>query len=121
VSALENANPWLAADLRDAANQQHVVAELLRKLDAADVANVAKSRFLAIASHDLSEPLQSLFSLNCALRTMVSEPEAASALRQKEKTILAMSRLLGALLDVSGRESATAPQSSGGDAEPERP
>jgi signal transduction histidine kinase len=121
VSAVENTNPWLAADLRDAANQKHVVAELLRKLGAADFANVQKSRSLALAGHDLSEPLQSLLCLNCALRTMVSEPEAASALRRQESAILEMSRLLSALLDAGRQEAATAPHSSDGDAESERP
>src|SRR5579864_2242897 len=53
VSAVEDGNPWLAADLRDAAGQKRVEAELIRAResayrarDEADRANLAKSRFL---------------------------------------------------------------------------
>jgi signal transduction histidine kinase len=112
VSAVENGNPWLAADLREAAHYRHVEAELLlerdsadRARDEADRANLAKSRFLATASHDLRQPLQSLSLLNGTLRRIVSEPDAADVLRQQEQAIGAMSRLLSALIDVSKLES----------------
>ncbi|HEY6923529.1 MAG TPA: PAS domain S-box protein, partial [Steroidobacteraceae bacterium] len=42
--------------------------------EAADRANQAKSRFLATASHDLRQPLQSLALLNGALRRLVDHP-----------------------------------------------
>ncbi len=112
MSAVEDGNPWLAADLREAAHYKHVEAELIlerdsadRARDEADRANLAKSRFLATASHDLRQPLQSLSLLNGTLRRMVSEPDAADALRQQEQAIGAMSRLLNALLDISKLES----------------
>jgi signal transduction histidine kinase len=105
VSAVEDGNPWLAADLRDAANHKHVVAELTLARDEAYRANLAKSRFLVTASHDLRQPLQSLSLLNGTLRRMVTEPDAADALRQQEQAIGAMSRLLNALLDISKLES----------------
>jgi two-component system, sensor histidine kinase len=105
MSAVEDGNPWLAADLRDAANHKHVVAELTLARDEAYRANLAKSRFLATASHDLRQPLQSLSLLNGILRRMVTEPDASDALRQQEQAIGAMSRLLNALLDISTLES----------------
>ncbi len=112
VSAVENGNPWLAADLREAAHHRHIEAELILERDSADRArdeadrsNLAKSRFLATASHDLRQPLQSLALLNGTLRRMVTEPDAADALRQQEQAIGAMSRLLNALLDISKLES----------------
>jgi len=112
VSAVEDRNPWLAADLRDAANHKHVEAELILARESADLArdeadraNLAKSRFLATASHDLRQPLQSLSLLNGALRRIVTAPDAADALRQQEQAIGAMSRLLNALLDISKLES----------------
>jgi len=112
VSAIEDRNPWLAADLRDAANHKHVEAELILARESADLArdeadraNLAKSRFLATASHDLRQPLQSLSLLNGALRRIVTAPDAADALRQQEQAIGVMSRLLNALLDISKLES----------------
>jgi len=112
VSAIKDRNPWLAADLRDAANHKHIEAELILARESADLAreeadraNLAKSRFLATASHDLRQPLQSLSLLNGALRRIVTAPDAADALRQQEQAIGAMSRLLNALLDISKLES----------------
>jgi two-component system, sensor histidine kinase len=105
MSAVEDRNPWLAADLRDAANHKYVVAELTQARDKAYRTNLAKSRFLAIAGHDLRQPLQRLSLLNGALRRMVTEPDAVDALRQQDQAIRAMSRLLNALLDTSKLES----------------
>ena len=112
MSAIKDRNPWLAADLRDAANHKHIEAELILARESADLAreeadraNLAKSRFLATASHDLRQPLQSLSLLNGALRRIVTAPDAADALRQQEQAIGAMSRLLNALLDISKLES----------------
>ena len=105
MSAVEDGNPWLAADLRDAANHKHVVAELIQARDEADRANLAKSRVLATASRDLRQPLESLSLLNGTLRRMVTEPDAADTLRQQEQAIGAMSRLLNALLDIGKLES----------------
>ncbi len=81
------------------------VAEEAR--EAADRANLAKSRFLATASHDLRQPLQSLALLNGSLRRMVGDAEALAAISQQEQAIGAMSRLLNALLDISKLESGT--------------
>jgi CheY-like chemotaxis protein len=112
VSAVEDGNPWLAADLREAANHQRIEAELILARESADLArdeadraNLAKSRFLATASHDLRQPLQSLSLLNGTLRRIVTAPDAADALRLQEQAIGAMSRLLNALLDISKLES----------------
>jgi two-component system, sensor histidine kinase len=67
----------------------------------ANRANMAKSRFLSTASHDLRQPLQTLSLLNGTLRRIVRETEAAEALIQQEDAIGTMSRLLNALLDIS--------------------
>ena len=90
-------------ELREAAERaQHVAVEARIS---ADRANQGKSRFLATASHDLRQPLQSLALLNRTLRTLVTQPNASEALSQQENTIVAMSRLLNALLDISKLES----------------
>lgn len=102
----------VAASIRDATVRTRVEAELLaaraaaeQARAAADRANQAKSRFLATASHDLRQPLQTLALLNGMLRRTVTNADAAEALEQQEQAIGAMSRLLHALLDISKLES----------------
>ena len=88
---------------REAADHARQVADEAR--EAADRANQAKSRFLATASHDLRQPLQSLALLNGTLRRLVTHPDAVEALSYQDQAIEAMSRLLNALLDISKLES----------------
>jgi len=88
---------------RQMADEARAAADAAR--DSADRANQAKSRFLATASHDLRQPLQTLALLNGILRRLLSEPSALDALSQQEQAIGAMTRLLGALLDISKLES----------------
>jgi two-component system, sensor histidine kinase len=113
LSPVEDAGRVLiAAAIRDvsdrkrvevALSEAHAAAEQARK--SADRANEAKSRFLATASHDLRQPLQTLSFLNGALRRTIADPDALQALGQQEQAIEAMSRLLNALLDMSKLES----------------
>ncbi len=88
---------------REAADASRRTADAAR--ESADRANQAKSRFLATASHDLRQPLQSLSLLNGALRRAVVDPDVAQAVAQQEQAIGAMSRLLNTLLDISKLES----------------
>jgi PAS domain S-box-containing protein len=93
-----------AAELaREVADRAREAADTAR--DVADRANQGKSRFLATASHDLRQPLQTLALLNGSLRRMVVDSVAREALDQQETAIGAMSRLLNALLDISKLES----------------
>ena len=71
----------------------------------ADRANEAKSRFLATASHDLRQPLQTLTLLNGALRRIVHDSAAQEILEHESLAIDSMARLLNALLDISKLES----------------
>ncbi len=102
----------VAAAIRDASERKRIESELLAARAAAEEAREiavradhAKSRFLATASHDLRQPLQTLALLNGALRRTVTDAEATSALVQQEQAIAAMARLLNALLDISKLES----------------
>jgi two-component system, sensor histidine kinase len=95
---------------REAADRARITADLARQIadearESADRANQGKSRFLATASHDLRQPLQTLALLNGALRRIDTDPDSAAALAQQEQAIGAMSRLLNALLDISKLES----------------
>lgn len=73
--------------------------------DLADRASQAKSRFLATASHDLRQPLQTLELLNGSLRRLPASAAVSEAVAQQGVAIAAMSRLLNALLDISKLES----------------
>jgi two-component system, sensor histidine kinase len=73
--------------------------------DAAHRANHAKGRFLAAASHDLRQPLQTLSLLTGSLRRLVTDEQAVRAVVEQQQAIGSMSRLLNALLDVSMLES----------------
>ena len=95
----------VAAAIRDVTERQRAQKELILAREEADRANQAKSRFLATASHDLRQPLQSLALLNGALRRLVDHPDAQEALAHQDQAIGAMSRLMNALLDISKLES----------------
>jgi two-component system, sensor histidine kinase len=109
----------IAAAIRDVSDRKRVERELRaaqqmadearaaadEARDSADRANQAKSRFLATASHDLRQPLQTLALLNGILRRVVKESSAHEALIQQDQAIGAMTRLLSALLDISKLES----------------
>jgi PAS domain S-box-containing protein len=95
----------VAAAIRDVSDRKRVEAELIVARQAADRANQAKSRFLATASHDLRQPLQTLSLLNGTLRRTVADPDAVQILTQQEQAIDGMSRLLNTLLDISKLES----------------
>jgi len=102
----------VAAAIRDVTDRKRVEAELVvarqvaeQARETADRANLAKSRFLATASHDLRQPLQTLALLNGTLRRMVRDADSLLAISQQEEAIGAMSRLLNALLDISKLES----------------
>jgi len=88
---------------RQAADHLREVADQAR--ESADRANQAKGRFLATASHDLRQPLQTLALLNGTLRRMLSDRDMAEIVSQQEQAIGAMSRLMNALLDISKLES----------------
>ena len=67
----------------------------------AESANVAKSSFLAAASHDLRQPLHALGMFVAALRVRRMEPGARALTQQITESVGAMNGLFDALLDVS--------------------
>ncbi|HSD75406.1 MAG TPA: PAS domain S-box protein [Steroidobacteraceae bacterium] len=95
----------VAAAIRDVSDHKRIEAELVAARESADRANQGKSRFLATASHDLRQPLQTLALLSGTLRRLARDPDSVEALARQEQAISAMSRLLNALLDISKLES----------------
>jgi two-component system CheB/CheR fusion protein len=73
----------------------------------AEQANLAKSRFLAAASHDLRQPLQTLSLLQGILAKKVRDPDALKLVARLEETLGAMSGMLNTLLDINQLEAGT--------------
>jgi two-component system, sensor histidine kinase len=101
----EGSETLVAAAIRDVTERKRAEVQLREARSEAEHANLAKSRFLATASHDLRQPLQTLGLLSGALRRMVGDAESQGILQQQEEAIDAMSRLLNALLDIGKLES----------------
>jgi PAS domain S-box-containing protein len=101
----QNGQAMVAAAIRDVTDRKRAERALDEARRDAERANLAKSRFLATASHDLRQPLQTLGLLNGALRRMIRDDGCREVLREQDEAIDAMSRLLNALLDISKLES----------------
>lgn len=86
-------------DLIDELRTQHQVAEQAR--DAAEEANVAKSRFLAAAGHDLRQPLHALGFFVDALQEQSLPADGRSIVSNIRRSVDVMEDLFNSLLDVS--------------------
>ena len=91
----------------DVTTQHHAHEALGRAKRAAERANAAKSRFLAAASHDLRQPLQSLVLLQGLLEKAVEGEKARKFVRSFRDTLHSMSGMLNALLDINQIEAGT--------------
>ena len=70
----------------------------------AESANLGKSRFLAAASHDLRQPLQTLSFLQGLLAMKIKEKEPLQLVALCEESLAAMSGMLNTLLDINQLE-----------------
>jgi len=84
-----------------AANLNRMTDELGRLYRQLEAANLAKSRFLAAASHDLRQPLHALNLFVAQLRTEADHVERARIAAQVDASVTAMNDLFNALLDIS--------------------
>ncbi len=78
-----------------------LLESLQRQKEIAEQANVAKSRFLAAASHDLRQPVHALGMFVGALRGRVMDAEAHRLVAHLDGSVEALDSLFTALLDVS--------------------
>jgi len=86
---------------RDAERLRLSYAELQREKENAQQASIAKSRFLAAASHDLRQPLHALSLFTAQLQERVTTEEQTRLIEQIKAANDAMSTLLSSLLDIS--------------------
>jgi signal transduction histidine kinase len=69
--------------------------------DLAEQANLAKSKFLAAASHDLRQPLHAMTLLADALNGRLQNADDYLVLARLQESLSAMRKLFNALLDIS--------------------
>src|SRR5690606_20737732 len=84
-----------------AANLNRMSDELGRLYQQLEAANVAKSRFLAAASHDLRQPLHALNLFVAQLRNETDQLERRRVTAQIDAAVSAMDDLFNAVLDIS--------------------
>ena len=108
--------PYLKDDTRvggvvitfsDITDRKHSSDALKAAKREAELANIAKSRFLAAASHDLRQPLQTLQLLQGLLAKVVVGDKASSLVARMDDTMGAMSGMLNSLLDINQIDSGT--------------
>ncbi|MFT4116648.1 sensor histidine kinase [Bradyrhizobium sp.] len=75
--------------------------DLLRQKERAEAANVAKSNFLASASHDLRQPVHALGMFVGALHERALDEPSSRLVRQIQNSVAALDSLFGAILDIS--------------------
>ena len=86
---------------RDVTRRRHAGEALEGARQQADLANTARSRFLAAASHDLRQPLQTMSLLQGLLGDVVEGEAARGLVARLGDSLGAMSGMLNALLDIN--------------------
>ena len=87
--------------VQEVAERRAIEAEMRRARDAAEAADLSKTRFLAAASHDLLQPLNAAKLFISALSAGSLPPEAAAIALKVESAFASVETLLNALLDIS--------------------
>jgi two-component system, sensor histidine kinase len=106
LSTLEVGDERLVATaVRDVTERRLAATKIRAARDEAERANALKGRFLATASHDLRQPLQTLQLLNGALLRQVSDSSSRELLGNQHDVLTNMAGLLNSLLDISRLES----------------
>ena len=91
----------------DITDRRHVAEALEAAKREAELATAAKSRFLAAASHDLRQPLQTLALLQGLLAKTVEGERAKNLVTRLDESLGAMSGMLNTLLDINQIEAGT--------------
>ena len=91
----------------DISERKQIKQALEDAMQLAERANAGKSRFLAAASHDLRQPLQTLTLLQGLLAKVVEGPKAKQLVGRIDETLGAISGMLNTLLDINQIEAGT--------------
>ena len=94
---------------RDITARKAMEDALAAAKEQAERANLAKSKFLAAAAHDLRQPLQSLFFFSEALHADLATDRGRERLLHLQRGLDALKDLLDSLLDVSRLDAGIVP------------
>jgi two-component system CheB/CheR fusion protein len=103
----ENRGAGVVITFADITERRRVADELRAAKRQAEQANAAKSRFLAAASHDLRQPLQTLALLQGLLAKTVEGERAQKLVGRVDETLSAIAGMLNTLLDINRIETGT--------------
>ncbi len=103
----QNAVEGVVITFVDISESREAAASVQAARAQAEGANASKSRFLAAASHDLRQPLQTLSLVHGLLAKTVEGDRAKRLVARMEDTIGAMAGMLNALLDINQIEAGT--------------
>jgi len=109
VSALEIRDEPLTTrkillTIEDITERKHAAEALEVAKRQAEHANLGKSRFLAAASHDLRQPLQTISLLHELLAKKVKDETTLALVGRLDETVSTMSSMLDTLLDINQLE-----------------
>ena len=102
---LEGAIEGVVITFTDIADRKRFGEALQEATRNAEAANATKSRFLAAASHDLRQPLQTLSLVQGLMEERVRGTEAEDLIALHNSALTAMSGILSTLLDIDQIES----------------
>ena len=97
----KNFNDALTRAIHVSLENKALVSELIQQKETAIKANLAKTRFLASASHDLRQPMHTIGLLVALLRHRSERAEDANIVEKIHTAIQAMENLFTGLLDIS--------------------
>ncbi len=97
----EGAVEGVVVTFTDITDSKHAAQALEAAKGEAERANAAKSHFLAAASHDLRQPLQTLALLQSLLASRVEGSDLKKLVAKLDDTVGAMSGMLNTLLDIN--------------------
>jgi two-component system CheB/CheR fusion protein len=103
----DNGGEGVVITFADITERRHVADELEAAKRQAELATMAKSRFLAAASHDLRQPLQTLALLQGLLAKIVEGERAKKLVARIDETLSAVAAMLNTLLDINQIETGT--------------
>jgi len=108
-SLYDEAGTWhgFRTSVRDISRRKEAERQQDELRRAAEEANLAKSKFLAAASHDLRQPIQAAALFVAALKNATGDGPAATLVEQLRLCLASSQELLDALLDISRLDAQT--------------
>ncbi|MDO4223609.1 MAG: PAS domain-containing hybrid sensor histidine kinase/response regulator, partial [Acinetobacter sp.] len=108
ITAFREQENILEAKVQERTQQlETALAEQQLAREQADIANMAKSRFIAAASHDLLQPMHAARLFSTALEQSVQNEDDRKTVEQLDRALHGAESMLSALLDIARLESGT--------------